>query len=55
VDLRWQIGGTTTTDDVDDDNRTNILGGGLSAGSDGRVRDAAGPVAPAWRAWGHLG
>lgn len=32
VDLRWQIGGTTTTDDIDDDNRTNILGGGLSAG-----------------------
>lgn len=32
VDIRWQYGGTTSTDGVDDDNRTNILGGGLSAG-----------------------
>jgi hypothetical protein len=32
VDLRWQYGGRTTTDGVADDNRTNILGGGLTLG-----------------------
>lgn len=32
VDLRWQYGGETTTDGFADDNRTNILGGGLTLG-----------------------
>ena len=32
VDLRWQIGGETQSDGVDDDNRTNILGGGVTLG-----------------------
>ncbi len=32
VDLRWQYGGETQTDGFADDNRTNILGGGLTLG-----------------------
>jgi hypothetical protein len=32
IDLRWQIGGETHSDGFDDDNRTNILGGGVSIG-----------------------
>ncbi len=32
VDLRWQYGGETQSDGVADDNRTNILGGGLTLG-----------------------
>ena len=32
VDLRWQYGGETHTDGFADDNRTNILGGGLTLG-----------------------
>ena len=32
IDLRWQIGGETQSDGVNDDNRTNILGGGLTLG-----------------------
>jgi hypothetical protein len=32
VDLRWQYGGETHTDGIADDNRTNILGGGVSLG-----------------------
>ncbi len=32
VDLRWQYGGETHTDGAADDNRTNILGGGLTLG-----------------------
>jgi len=33
VDLRWQVGGETSTDGIPDDNLTNILGGGLSLGT----------------------
>jgi hypothetical protein len=32
IDVRWQIGGETQSDGVNDDNRTNILGGGVSLG-----------------------
>lgn len=32
VDLRWQCGGQTHTDGSAEDNRTNILGGGLTLG-----------------------
>lgn len=32
IDLRWQIGGETHTDGRADDNRTNILGGGVTLG-----------------------
>lgn len=32
LDLRWQYGGETQTDGLADDNRTNILGGGLTLG-----------------------
>ena len=32
IDLRWQIGGETHSDGVADDNRTNILGGGVTLG-----------------------
>jgi len=32
IDLRYQIGGETATDGVPDDNRTNMLGGGVSIG-----------------------
>jgi Putative MetA-pathway of phenol degradation len=32
IDLRWQIGGETHSDGVTDDNRTNILGGGVTLG-----------------------
>jgi len=32
VDLRWQYGGQTQADGIEEDNRTNILGGGLTLG-----------------------